>query len=185
MQRLVAGAAGRAYAGAAEAVMDAAAVWGSGWVAVAGNRVAELARARFLGGDPAGQVVRVVAGAGEGGDVARAAATWLASWGADVVDGPGAAQLVLDGWGAAPDATLLDEVLSAEAPILAIVAPAGLGGAAASWVASATALWRAPAGALDDPEWADATGELWWVDLGVGAPDEARELARAGIVRVR
>ena len=163
--------------------MDAAAVWGPGWVAVAGLRVAELARARFLGGDPAGQRVRVVAGAGDGGAVARAAATWLASWGADLLGGPGAAELVVDGWGDAPDEGLLAEVLGAEAPILAIRAPAGLGGA--SWVASATALWEAPGGLLDDPEWADATGELWWIDLGVGAPDEARELSRAGIVRVR
>lgn len=50
----------------------------------AGRNLAHLARARFLGGDPRGRAVTVMAGAGGNGGGALVAARRLAGWGAEV-----------------------------------------------------------------------------------------------------
>lgn len=51
---------------------------------VAGLRVAEFARGRFLGGDPRGRSVLVFAGGGGNGGDGLVAARWLHGWGAEV-----------------------------------------------------------------------------------------------------
>jgi NAD(P)H-hydrate epimerase len=50
----------------------------------AGRGLAHLTRVRFLGGDPRGSRVVVMAGAGGNGGGALACARWLSNWGAEV-----------------------------------------------------------------------------------------------------